>query len=57
MRAVKSEDKRNGLFGKLEIEKLSELFFGSAKHPLNYGLGLNVGNGEVIPEVKFFPRV
>ncbi|MBO3840793.1 MAG: methanol--corrinoid methyltransferase [Candidatus Brockarchaeota archaeon] len=45
------------LFSKLEIEKPSELIFGSAKHPLNYGLGLNVGKGEVIPEVKFFPRV
>ncbi len=44
------------LFSKLKIDKPSELFFGSAKHPLNYGLGLKVGRGEVIPEIKFFPR-
>jgi len=43
-------------FNRLEIEKPSELIFGSAKHPLNYGFGLNVGKGEVIPEIKFFPR-
>ncbi|MGQ9596924.1 MAG: methyltransferase MtaB domain-containing protein [Thermoproteota archaeon] len=44
------------LFNKPEISKSSELVFGSAKHPLNYGLGLKVGWGEVIPEIKFFPR-
>lgn len=40
----------------LEINSPSELIFGSAKHPLNYGLGLKIGQGEVVPEVKFFPR-
>ncbi|MEM1557472.1 MAG: methyltransferase MtaB domain-containing protein [Thermoproteota archaeon] len=44
------------MFSKLEVEKTSELVFGSAKHPLNYGFNLNVGRGEVVPEVKFFPR-
>lgn len=42
------------LFNKPEISKSSELVFGSAKHPLNYGLGLKVGWGEVIPEINFF---
>ncbi|MGB9717252.1 MAG: methyltransferase MtaB domain-containing protein [Thermoproteota archaeon] len=43
-------------FSSLEVNDPSELVFGLAKHPLNYGFGLKVGQGEVIPEVKFFPR-
>lgn len=43
-------------FDHLEISDPSDLVFGSAKHPLNYGLGLRVGQGEVIPEIKFFPK-
>jgi methanol--5-hydroxybenzimidazolylcobamide Co-methyltransferase len=43
-------------FDHLEVCNSSELVFGSAKHPLSYGLGLKVGQGEVVPEVKFFPR-
>jgi len=44
------------LFNHLGFKDPSELVFGSAKYPLNYGFGLKVGQGEVIPEVKFFPR-
>jgi methanol--5-hydroxybenzimidazolylcobamide Co-methyltransferase len=44
------------VFSRLEFKDPSELVFGSAKHPLNYGFGLKVGQGEVVPEVKFFPR-
>ncbi|MGQ9479454.1 MAG: methyltransferase MtaB domain-containing protein [Thermoproteota archaeon] len=44
------------LFRTLEIKNPSELVFGYAKHPLKYGLGLVVGDGKVVPEVKFFPR-
>jgi methanol--5-hydroxybenzimidazolylcobamide Co-methyltransferase len=36
---------------------LDELVFGFAKHPLQYGTGLKVGAGRVVPEVKYFPRV
>ncbi|MEM2940038.1 MAG: methyltransferase MtaB domain-containing protein [Thermoproteota archaeon] len=44
------------MFSRLEVSSSSELVFGFAKHPLNYGLGLKIGCGEVVPEVKFFPR-
>ncbi|RLF20682.1 MAG: methanol--corrinoid methyltransferase [Thermoprotei archaeon] len=32
-----------------------EIIFGKAKYPLEYGLGLKVGYGEVIPEIKYWP--
>jgi len=35
---------------------VDELVFGFAKHPLQYGTGLKVGAGRVIPEIKYFPR-
>jgi methanol--5-hydroxybenzimidazolylcobamide Co-methyltransferase len=44
------------LFSRLEVNDPSEIVFGSAKHPLNYGFGLKVGYGEVVPEIKFFPK-
>lgn len=44
------------LFNRLEVSSSSELLFGFAKHPLKYGLGLKIGCGEVVPEVKFFPK-
>ncbi|MEM3144494.1 MAG: methyltransferase MtaB domain-containing protein [Thermoproteota archaeon] len=44
------------VFRKVEIEDPSKLVFGIAKHPLSYGLGLKIGQGEVVPEVKFFPK-
>lgn len=40
-------------FKKLAYENADKLIFGSAKKPLSYGLGLSVGNGKVIPEVKY----
>lgn len=43
-------------FNRLEIDNPSELIFGMAKHPLDYGFGLKVGQGKVVPEIKFFPR-
>ncbi|MEM2087379.1 MAG: methyltransferase MtaB domain-containing protein [Thermoproteota archaeon] len=43
------------MFSRLEVSS-SELVFGFAKHPLKYGLGLKIGCGEVVPEVKFFPK-
>ncbi|MEM3404208.1 MAG: methyltransferase MtaB domain-containing protein [Nitrososphaeria archaeon] len=33
------------------------LIFGRAKYPLRYGHNLEVGKGQVIPEIKYFPRV
>ncbi|MDW8033788.1 MAG: methyltransferase MtaB domain-containing protein [Nitrososphaerota archaeon] len=43
-------------FRKVEIDNPSKLVFGVARHSLNYGFGLKIGQGEVVPEVKFFPR-
>lgn len=40
-------------FTKLAYDNPEDLLFGFAKHPLNYGLGLSIGNGRVIPEVKY----
>ncbi|MEM3454218.1 MAG: methyltransferase MtaB domain-containing protein [Thermoproteota archaeon] len=36
---------------------LEEIKFGFSKFPLKYGINLEVGNGKVIPEIKYFPRV
>jgi len=33
------------------------LVFGHSVHPLRYGAGLEIGNGYVTPEIKYFPRV
>jgi len=40
----------------LEIPDPEELVFGRSKHPLEYGLGLKIGHGEVVPEIKYAPR-
>ncbi|MEM3474824.1 MAG: methyltransferase MtaB domain-containing protein [Nitrososphaerota archaeon] len=40
-------------FRELAYENAYELAFGFAKKPLSYGLGLSVGDGKVIPEVKY----
>lgn len=42
-------------FKTIEINA-SELVFGYSKYPLMYGSGLTVGDGKVIPEIKYFPR-
>jgi len=43
------------VFSDMEIESWEDLVFGFSKHPLSYGLDLNIGNGEVVPEIKYFP--
>lgn len=40
-------------FRELAYEDVDELVFGFAKKPLSYGLGLSVGDGKVVPEVKY----
>lgn len=40
----------------LEISDPDELVFASCKHPLEYGMGLKIGQGEVVPEIKYAPR-
>ncbi|MEM3943574.1 MAG: methyltransferase MtaB domain-containing protein [Thermofilaceae archaeon] len=42
-------------FTSLAYGKPGELLFGRALHPLRYGLGLEVGSGRVVPEVKYWP--
>jgi methanol--5-hydroxybenzimidazolylcobamide Co-methyltransferase len=41
---------------KMELDSPAELVFGRSKYPLKYGLGLEVGNGFVVPEIKYSPR-
>lgn len=43
-------------FSKMETASPAELIFGVAKHPLRYGIGLEVGAGHVVPEVKYFTK-
>ncbi|MEM3420929.1 MAG: methyltransferase MtaB domain-containing protein [Candidatus Hadarchaeum sp.] len=43
-------------FTRMELGSPQELVFGRAKYPLRYGLGLEVGSGSVIPELKYSPR-
>ncbi len=43
-------------FTRLACSSPSDLFFGKASKPLRYGLGLEVGTGFVVPEIKYFPR-
>lgn len=33
-----------------------DLIFGKARYPLRYGINLEIGNGKVVPEIKYFPR-
>jgi methanol--5-hydroxybenzimidazolylcobamide Co-methyltransferase len=40
----------------MEMKSWDELVFGISKHPLRYGLNLEVGNGQVVPEIKYFPK-
>lgn len=42
-------------FTDLAYRSVEELVFGRAPHPLRYGLGLEVGVGRVVPEVKYWP--
>jgi methanol--5-hydroxybenzimidazolylcobamide Co-methyltransferase len=34
-----------------------ELMFGRAEYPLRYGTNLEIGNGRVVPEIKYFRRI
>ena len=43
-------------FSLMETKSWDSLIFGVSKHPLGYGLNLEVGNGEVVPEIKYFPK-
>jgi len=40
-------------FKTLAIDKADDLIFGSCKHPLSCGFGLEIGNGAVYPEINF----
>lgn len=40
-------------FKKLSIKEPEKLLFGNAKNPQKLGLGIEVGNGEVVPELKY----
>jgi len=44
------------LYSRLAFENPEDLIFGKAKTPMKYGFDLEVGNGKVIPEIKFFPK-
>ena len=43
-------------FKKMEYSSAEDLVFGEAKYPQEYGLGLKVGAGSVVPEINFAPR-
>jgi len=43
-------------FLSMETRSWNDLMFGVSRHPLKYGLNLEVGNGEVVPEIKYFPK-
>ncbi len=40
----------------METSTWNDLLFGVSKHPLKYGFNLEVGNSEVVPEIKYFPK-
>ncbi len=44
------------IFSELAFDDPMDLVFGTAKTPMEYGFDLAVGNGKVIPEIKFFPK-
>jgi methanol--5-hydroxybenzimidazolylcobamide Co-methyltransferase len=41
---------------KLAFEDPKDLIFGTAKTKIKYGFDLEIGNGKVIPEIKYFPK-
>jgi len=43
-------------FSRMETASPAELIFGCAKRPLSYGIGLKVGSGQVVPELKYFTK-
>jgi len=44
-----------GAFASLAYASPDEMVFGRAARPLRYGLGLEVGGGRVVPELKYWP--
>ncbi len=42
-------------FTKMETESVNDLVFGKAKHPSEYGFGVKLGIGEVVPNIKVAP--
>lgn len=42
-------------FTQLAYKTPEEIVFGRARTQLRYGLGLSIGNGKVIPEIKYWP--
>lgn len=40
----------------MSVSSWNDLVFGTCKYPLKYGFGLKVGSGEVVPEIKYFPK-
>ncbi|MEM2447192.1 MAG: methyltransferase MtaB domain-containing protein [Candidatus Bathyarchaeia archaeon] len=44
------------VYRSLEVKSWNDFIFGVSKYPLKYGFDIEVGNGEVIPEIKYFPR-
>ncbi len=44
-----------GKYTQLAYKDAGSIVFGRALHPLRYGLGLSVGEGRVIPELKYWP--
>ena len=43
-------------FTSMETDSWNDLTFGISKHPLKYGFNLEIGNGQVVPEIKYFPK-
>ena len=43
-------------FSKMAYGSADEMIFGTAKHPVKYGRGFEVGNGYVFPELVPHPR-
>ncbi|MCS7104908.1 MAG: hypothetical protein NZ954_05010 [Thermofilaceae archaeon] len=43
-------------FSSLAYRDWREMVFGRSAHPLRYGLGLEVGAGHVVPELKYWPN-
>ena len=42
-------------FTKMENESADDLIFGKAAHPVEYGIGVKLGVGEVVPNIKVAP--
>ena len=40
-------------FNRLAYEKADDLIFGKCLHPVKCGLGLEIGGGQVYPEVNY----